>query len=225
MAELMALVGGDEFRATCVDMDRSILAPTNADNPRVVIVPTAAASENPGKAAANGVDHFARLGADSSSIMVLNAEDANDESIIAPVDSANVIYLSGGNPAHLLDVLRASLLLDRVRQAMANGAILAGSSAGAMVMGSWMRFRGFHEALGIATGIVTLPHHERSDPDSVLAEISGSAPPNTIFFGIDGASGCLGTPGGRWDVLGSGHVTVYRDGSWKRYASGDNFSV
>ena len=106
--------------------------------------------------------------------MVLNATDANDEALIAAADEADVIYLTGGNPAHLLDTLAGSRLAAALRAALHRGAIVAGSSAGAMALGDRMRFRGeWSEALGLARGVAVLPHHERSDPERVAAEPGG----------------------------------------------------
>ena len=87
-------------------------------------------------------------------------------------------------------------------------------------MGSWMRFREWHQALGIAQNIVTLPHHENSDPDSISRQLAGSAPSGIMVLGIDGKTGCLGFPG-EWKVLGAGGVTVYRGGEWQRFSSGE----
>ena len=61
MAGLIALTGGNEFRSDCEPMDRALLARL-ATEPIVVIVPTAAAHENPRLAADNGVRYFRRLG-------------------------------------------------------------------------------------------------------------------------------------------------------------------
>ena len=109
----LALVGGDEFRASCESMDAVILAATGSAAPVVLIVPTAAAFENPARAADNGVRHFQALGADARPLMVLDHDDAMDAGIAGEVESADVVYLSGGNPAHLLDTLQDSLLLGR----------------------------------------------------------------------------------------------------------------
>ena len=161
--------------------------------------------------------------------MALNRDDADAPAISARVEGADIIYLTGGNPAHLLDTLQDSRLLDAVRAAVERGAILAGSSAGAMVMGSWMRFRGrWRETLGIAEGIATLPHHERADPETVLASLSVSLDLRAVF-GIDGGSGAISGPSGPndvggWTALGSGGVTVYQNGAWRRYASGERFN-
>ena len=220
MPGLIALVGGDEFRSHAVDMDRAIVDATGVERPAVVIIPTAAAGQRPELAAEHGGKHFSSLGADASSVMVMKSSHADDADLLSPIASADVIYFTGGNPAHLLDVLTDSLLLKMSIEAVERGKILAGSSAGAMVLGTWMRFREWREALGVVPDIVTLPHHERENPDEVVKELAQSAPPGVTAFGIDGATACIGTPG-NWKALGHGNVTVYKNGEWRRYSSGE----
>ena len=222
----LALVGGDEFRAGCEIMDAAIIAATGKATPAALIVPTAAAFENPSRAADNGARHFAALGANAAPLMALDRRDANDPAIAAEIDSADIAYLTGGNPAHLLEALRDSALLDAIRRGLSRGMILAGSSAGAMVLGSFMRFRGaWTPALGIAGGIAILPHHERADPDAVFADLWESAPSElTAALGIDGRTGIISESGG-WRVLGAGCATVYRRDGWERAESGDLFAI
>ena len=224
MSGRLALVGGDEFRSGCESMDAAILAETGKPRPEVLIVPTAAAFENPARAADNGVRHFESLGAAASPLMVLNHNDAMDAGIAAEVEGADLVYLTGGNPAHLLETLQDSLLLDSIRGRLESGGILAGSSAGAMVMGSWMRFRKWRRTLGIASGIATLPHHERADPDAVLGELESAPDDLSAVFGIDGRAGALSGPDG-WTALGAGRVTVYQNGGWRRFEDGQSFKV
>ena len=232
MSGRLALVGGDEFRSGCESMDAAILAAAGRPRPVVLIVPTAAAFENPALAADNGVRHFRALGADASPLMALDHDDATDAGIAAEVESADVVYLTGGNPAHLLETLQDSLLLDSIQTMLERGGTLAGSSAGAMVMGSWMRFREWRRTLGIAAGIATLPHHERADPDTVLGELRAAPDDLSAVFGVDGRAGALSGPDG-WTALGTGRVTVYQslprtrygDGGWRRFEDGQSFSV
>ena len=219
----IALVGGDEFRPGCEEMDRAILAATGAARPSVVVVPTAAAAQRPDGAASNGVAYFNSLGAQAEPLMVLNETDANDAGLVSGIDSADLIYLTGGSPSHLLEVLAGSLFLDTLVASLERGAVVAGSSAGAMVLGSWMRYKGWDEALGLVSGIVTLPHHESAEPDSVSRELDGSAPTGAVVLGMDARTGVLAGPQG-WTVIGTGGVTVYTCGEWQRYASGDNLS-
>ena len=148
--------------------------------------------------------------------------DADDVALISEMDGADLVYFTGGNPSHLLDVLQGSLLLEKLNELLQRDGILAGSSAGAMVMGSWMRFREWRETLGIVPDVAALPHHERSAPEETSAELTANAPADLWALGIDGATGCLSGPDG-WTVLGDGNVTVYRNGDWRRYASGDSF--
>ena len=225
----LALVGGDEFREGCEDMDAAIIAASGKRSPATLIVPTAAAFENPARAAENGARHFAALGADAAPLMALDRRDADDPAIAAEMDAADIAYLTGGNPAHLLEVLRDSALLDAVRRGLSRGMILAGSSAGAMVLGRHMRFRGaWTPALGLAGSVAILPHHERADADAVFAELWQSAPDGlSAAIGIDGRTGIISEPAAvaAWRVLGVGGATVYRRERWDRAESGYLFAI
>ena len=218
MSGLVALMGGDEFRAGCREMDLAILNATGKESPSVLVLPTAAAQENPSRAASNGVAYFSALGADASASMVVEPDDANDEELVRPVDGADVIYLTGGDPAHLLRVLSGSALLERIEAARARGASIVGSSAGAMVMGPWMRYRQWQEALGLVEA-ATMPHHERSDPDEVFSGLVEVAPDGLTVLGIDAMTACV-LDGDDWRVLGPGRVIVYGGGRWKCLSAG-----
>ena len=224
MGGSVALVGGDEFRPGCEEMDNAILRASGEDRPSLLVVPTAAAHQNPSKAASNGVSYFESLGADANPLMVLDEPGANDPRLLSPLDAADVVYLTGGDPSHLLDALSGSLLLRKLLEALDRGAVLAGSSAGAMVLGQWMRYRGWQQALGVVQGVATLPHHERSDSRRVAEELESSLPSGIAALGIDGRTGCLGGPSG-WRTLGPGHVTVYSAGGWRRYSEGQTFQL
>jgi cyanophycinase len=219
----IALVGGEEFRVRCEEMDREIMRASGGDPAKVLIIPTAAVT-GPAKAANDGVVHFGNLGGDSSQLMVLEKSQADDDSFIRPVDDTEVVYFTGGSPDHLLETLRDSRLLTAILRAVERGAVLAGSSAGAMVMGSYMRrprSGGWVEALGLAPNIVVLPHHENRNPTDVSRELLADAPSGLTFLGIDARTGCLGRPGS-WRVVGSGKVTVYRGGEWGIYPAGES---
>ena len=221
MAGEIGLVGGEEFRPGCEGMDQEIMRSSGQDPAQVLIIPTAAVT-GPAKAANDGVTHFARLGGDSSQLMVLEKSQADDIAFIQPVQSASVIYFTGGSPDHLLATLRDSVLLKRILDALNEGAVLAGSSAGAMVMGSLMRRPGggeWVEALGVAPGVAVLPHHERSNPEETSRQLRDEVPTDLAVLGIDARTGCLGRPGS-WRVVGAGKVTVYLGTDWQVYNSG-----
>ncbi len=222
MAGDIGLVGGEEFRVGCEEMDREIMRRSGQQPSRVVVIPTAAVT-GPGKAANDGVTHFGGLGGDASQLMVLDRGHAEDMDLISAVNGAGVIYFTGGSPEHLLTTLRDSPLLTAILETVGQGTVLAGSSAGAMVMGSYMRRPNggrWTEALGIVPGVVVLPHHERRDPAEMSRELQEQAPAGVTVLGVDARTGCVGRPG-NWQVVGSGKVTVYQGPEWAVYASGE----
>ncbi|MBM3925005.1 MAG: hypothetical protein FJ320_03315 [SAR202 cluster bacterium] len=223
MSGVLALVGGDEFSTECDPIDKYLLSRARSSTARVLIVPTAAAFENPGKAARNGVAHFRRLGAKAEALMVLNKADANDAPKVAAITGADLLYLTGGDPSHLLSVLQGSRLLEDLKRWLLKGGVLAGSSAGAMVMAEWMgltRAGGPVEALGLVKGVAVLPHHERAEPKRVAKELAHVTSPTVTALGIDSATGCVGEDGA-WRVLGEGRAVAYREGRWRMVMAGE----
>ena len=199
MTKRILLVGGDEFRASCAGMDRHVLQTTGNGQPRVAIVPTAAAFENPGLAASNGARHFTGLGASAFQLDVVRREDAENPRIVSQLDGCDVIYFTGGSPEHLHSVLADSALFRAVDAACEAGAVWAGSSAGAMVLGAVMRRPSpgapVSPALDVVPDVMVLPHHERSDPHAVIDQLSGIA---TLRFNRAGHRWWLrGAPGAR----------------------------
>lgn len=222
MPGVFGLVGGEEFRVGCEEMDRKIMKASGQDPSRVVVIPTAAVT-GPAKAADDGVRHFSGLGGNASPLMVLEREHAEDSDLIKGIEGAGVIYFTGGSPDHLLATIRNSLLIQAILAAVDRGTVLAGSSAGAMVMGSMMRrprLGGWVDALGVAPGVAVLPHHERSNPEQTSRDLQGQLAADTVVFGIDARTGCLGSSG-NWQVVGSGKVTIYQGKEWSVYQSGD----
>ena len=232
MPGTIALVGGEEFRVGCEDMDREVMRRALANNggkdpASIIIIPTAAVT-GPAKAANDGVTHFAALGGAATQLMVLESSHANDADFVAPVTGADVVYFTGGSPDHLLTVLRSgdgpgSTLLRLLTEGLERGLMLGGSSAGAMVMGSVMRrpsSGGWVEGLGLAPNIGVLPHHERRDPVETLAELQKSAPAGVVYLGIDARTGVIGGPGD-WRVAGFGRVTVYRGADFAVFGAGE----
>lgn len=219
----IALIGGGEFRAECVDMDNHILSLIPLKPPRILIVPTAAALENPYQAAANGINYFSSLGAIANQLMIVDREQADESSLVDSVNAASLVYFTGGNPHYLIKTVQGSKLHKAIVRALKTGSTLVGSSAGAMMMGSILRLPSgkWIHGLGIATGIAVLPHHERRDPEEVLRLLQKEmVSANVWVLGIDTATCCLRISG-NWVVQGRGTVTLYHGGRWKRFGPGE----
>ena len=119
---------------------------------------------------AMGVEHFRALGAQVSPVMLLTRDDAQDERVLADLRGADLYYFSGGNPEHVIETLHDTPAWQIIRASYVAGAVLAGCSAGAMMLGGYTLsvravMRGqpprWLPALGIAPGIVLMPHFDR----------------------------------------------------------------
>ena len=208
------LVGGGEFQEECLAMDSYLLESLNKKHPRVAIIPTAAANQRPEKAAENGVRHFASLGANVNPIMILNKAHAEDEIYCNDLNGVDLIYLTGGDPKHLLETLYQTPFMASITETVSEGATLAGSSAGAMVLGSRMRYRNWMRGIGLISNTAVLPHHENSIPEEVSSENQSELLSGIEIIGIDSATGVL-WGGNGVKIIGKGKAIFYSRSTYK----------
>jgi cyanophycinase len=207
----LALVGGAEWREGCT-FDRDLLAASGADE--VLILPTAAAYEHPGRAVEWAERYFDGLGAKARGLMILARPDAEDEPNVAALRDARFIYLSGGSPLHLRSVLKDSAAWDALTQAWNGGAVLAGSSAGAMALCDPMvdpRGGAFTLGLGLLAQVAIIPHHDTWSAEKAKRTIT-LAPAGLPVVGIDEQTALVRDSDGAWSVGGAGGVVVFVDG-------------
>lgn len=207
----LALVGGGEWSEGC-DFDAELW--DDAGRPEVVVLPTAAAYEHPERAVATARDFFARMGATVIPLMVLGRPDAADPGHVAALAAARFVYLSGGSPLHLRSVLKDSPVWTALRQAWRDGATVAGSSAGAMVLGDPMvdpRGGALTLGLGLVEHLAVLPHAESWSPGRAQRTFE-LATGHLRIAAVDERTALIRDRQGSWRVAGAGSVTVYVDG-------------
>ena len=220
----LALIGAGEFLPRIAVVDKMLLERING-TPRVVVLPTASAPDGvgvPERWAEMGVDHFSQLGAAVEAVMLLQREDADDASIVAKIAAANFVYFSGGKPRYLLETLKDTAAWQAIMNVLAEGGVLAGCSAGAMVLGGelfdfpklWRTIPAF----GLAPEIIVIPHFDEIPP-ALTSTISLTKRKLTLT-GIDGST-ALVRSNGFWSVYGSGGVTVFDGNKKTRYHAGD----
>jgi cyanophycinase len=208
----LALVGGDEWHEGCT-FDRALLEASGGDE--VLVLPTAAAYEHPDHAVATATAWFEGLGATVWGLDVLRRGDAVDPDKAAAVRRARFVYLSGGSPLHLRSVLKGTPVWEALRRAWDDGAVVAGSSAGAMVLCDPMidpRGGAFTVGLGLVTSLAVLAHAE---VDVVAAhhrtfELAGSGLP---VAAVAGRTALVRDPDGTWRAEGAGSVRIFVDGA------------
>jgi cyanophycinase len=209
----LALVGGGEWTDGC-DFDKTLLEASGATE--VVVLPTAAAYEHPARVVDRAVTWFAGLGVGARGVDVLRRPDAAEPSNVEAVRGARFIYLAGGSPMHLRSVLKDSPVWDALVAAWTDGAALAGSSAGAMVLCDPMvdpRGGAFTLGLGLAAGLTVVPHHDQWSADKLHRTLQ-LAPKGLAVVGVDERTALVRLDGGRggWQAAGAGGVHAWRDG-------------
>ncbi len=220
----LCLVGAGEYRPEMAPIDRELLALTPAARegrtPIVVCLPTAAGTEGEEVVArwmSGGIEHFRALGADAMALRVVDRDSAGEPHLADVIGGADLVYLSGGKPAHLMDSLRDTPAWAGVERVLARGGVVAGCSAGAMIMGatfpSFPNFMQREDGFGLVPRAVVIPHY-----DEFLGRMVGlaqfGATPDRYLMGIDGMTGLLlGADG--WRVLGERRVVI-DDGSHRR---------
>jgi cyanophycinase len=223
------LEGGAEFGGEMTVPDNRAIQLAGGAAAQVSIIPTAAAADNNHqRAGQNGVRWFRSLGAKRiTSLPLIDRASAGNPEIAQALRSSRLIYLLGGFPGYLAQALHDTLAWQAVLEAYAGGAVLAGSSAGAMVLCEYFYdpYTGRLEpGLNLIPGCCVLPHHEHAGKgwaSRLLPEL-----PGVTLIGIDERTGLINDgAGGAWKVYGKGSITLYRDGENHRYASGATFHL
>jgi cyanophycinase len=207
----LALVGGGEWQEPCT-FDRDLLAASGGKD--VLVLPTAAAYEHPERSVDAAVTYFRRLGGRATGLMVLRRPDAEDGANAEAVRVARFIYLSGGSVLHLRSVLKDSRLWQALEGAWQDGAVLAGSAAGAMVLGDPMvdpRGGALTVGLGLVEQLAVLPHADTWSAEKAHRTFS-LAEGGLRIAAIDSHTALIRDSDGSWRVAGAGKVTVYVDG-------------
>jgi cyanophycinase len=229
MAGYILLEGGAEFGGHMAIPDRRAIMLAGGLDAAVSIVPAAAAPDNNHqKAGQNGLRWFQSLGATQvTSLPLIDRAAADDPVIVDILRQSALIYLLGGFPGHLGRTLADSAAWQAILAAHRAGAVIAGSSAGAMVLCEHYydpHSQSIVRGLNLLPGMCVLPHHDTFGKNwaaRLSRLLRGS-----ILLGIDEETGFLNDgPQGRWHAYGKGCVTVYRNRRSDQICIGDSVAL
>jgi cyanophycinase-like exopeptidase len=120
-----------------------------------------------------------------------------------------------------------------VREVFDRGGVIAGCSAGAMIMGGhvpefslkagvpWINR--WHPSFGLLPDAVIVPHYDEF-PEVMVTLMFGRRPAGSYLIGIDAHTALAGADH-TWQVLGAGRVTVRRGRESRRYTAGQTVSL
>lgn len=223
------LEGGAEFGGRMRTPDLKAIELAGGFDIPIRIIPAAAAPDNNHlRAGKNGKRWFESLGArDVESAPLIDKASANSAEVADALRRAKLIYLLGGFTDYLGQTLKGSSGWEAALEAWRNGAVIAGSSAGAMVMCQFYcdpESGKVVEGLNLVPNALVLPHHNtfgKGWSARLLAQL-----PAVTLLGIDERTGMLDNGCGvEWSVLGEGAVTVYRQGRREIHPTGKTFSI
>ena len=223
----LLLEGGAEFGGAMREPDLRAIELAGGFGAPVRIIPTAAAPDhNHVRAGNNGVRWFRSLGARNVEFLpLIDKSSANDSKIAESLRTAKMIYLLGGFTHYLGRTLLDSKAWEAALEAYQNDAVLAGSSAGAMVLCEHYYDPGrgkVERGLNLVPNACVLPHHNRFGKN--WAGKLKALLPGVTLLGIDEYTGML-MEAGKWTVYGGEKVTLYLAEMIETYVSGEKFKL
>ncbi len=227
----LVLEGGAEFGGLISGPDLRALELAGGMDSPVRILPTAAApDQNHVRAGNNGIRWFRSLGArDVEVVHVIDPASAAGEQQVRSLRGARLVYLLGGFPRYLGETLRGSRAWSAILEAWEAGAVIAGSSAGAMVLcGHYYDpyDKQLLPGLDLLPDACILPHHNRAGWK--WAAGIRTMLPGAVLIGIDEATGII-NDGDSWSVHGAGQACLYLpgedNGTKRSFSHGQTFTL
>jgi len=195
----------------------------------VFILPMA--SEAPDSAIILSGEQFIRNGIKKVTGFNFQAGKISDKQLLDSLQNASLIYICGGDQARFMKSVSGSPVFDAIHTAFRNGAVIAGTSAGAAVMskkmitGNELRYPQYNETfkcieggnieyadgLGLLkTAIIDQHFVKRSRYNRLITSVLEN--PDLPGIGIDESTAIL-VKGNTAEVVGESQVIVFRNKS------------
>ena len=228
----LALIGGgDEFQPGNELLDGWLVSA--ATRPGSVgpafIVASAAAREGPDETIAEAQAWFAGLGLDVEELPLRTRDQALDPTNVERASAGRFFYVTGGDPGLVIEILERTPAWRAIVEAWQGGAVLAGSSAGALAFGEWTvarriepgdMLRNARRAFGLVPGVVVVPHLDTDGAKAVKAVRPTVTAIGNRLLGLDERTAAIWS-NGEWQALGVGSVAIIGWRNEGRFASGE----
>ncbi|HXD32593.1 MAG TPA: cyanophycinase [Pyrinomonadaceae bacterium] len=174
-------------------------------------------------------------------VIVIHTRDrktANSDQFIAPLRKATGVFLGAGNSGRIAVTFLETRTQLELEALLARGGVVFGSSAGAIIQGSYtvrgrpdkplLMAKGHERGFAFMKNVAINPHLTQAKRDNELINVIDSHP-KLLGIGID-EDAALIVEGNRFEVIGAGRVAIYdnqkRDGSWYYWLKpGDRFDL
>ena len=203
----LVAIGGGEDKENDRRVLRRIVEEAKGGAKTVVVV--AAASREPVETSRPYLRAFEDMGIPHVRPLDLQSRrEVEERRTEERLEEADVVYFTGGDQVRLADVLRGSKALDVIRARYEDGAVIAGTSAGAAAMSATMLAGGeVEEGLGLLPHTIIDTHFIQRGRFSRLIE-AVTQEPHLIGLGISEDTAFVVRDGHRLEVIGSDNVIV-----------------
>lgn len=214
---LLLPIGGAEERSADGPILERFVKEAGGAHARIVVIPTASSDPKAGK---RYLELFADIGAhDVALLEVERRADASAPATLELLAGATGIYIAGGDQSRLVSLLAGTLAMETIRARYAAGAIIAGTSAGASILGSHMLVSGngretprkgmveMVAGFGLLQDVIVDQHFSQRGRIGRLLTLF-AANPGLLALGIDEDTGALISPDGSMEIVGSNSVIV-----------------
>ena len=219
----LALVGSGEYLPAMAEFEKSLVQDgvKNGKEARYLQIPTAASRESADRLSywkELGLRQAQAIGDQAAYPEIYTREDAFNQKYVDQVANSALMYMSGGDPHHLAEVLIDTPLWSAIIENWKTGASLAGCSAGAMVLSAHIpNFRLLKKTptagLNLLPEVRVIPHFNKFFkwiPESA-AKVLLHVPDNSILIGVDELTAIVKRSGENdWLVVGQAKVHVLK---------------
>ena len=198
-----------------------VVKESGGSNANIVVIPTA--SSIPVEVGDNYLKAFSKLGCENVHVLdIRSKEDSEKKSSIELIKNADCIMFSGGNQSKITNKIGATTIhkIMMQRYFSEEGFVIAGTSAGAMVMADEMISGGssteafvkgavlMYKGLGLIPELIIDTHFIQRGRFGRQAEAVAKFP-NLLGIGLAEDTGMVIKNGNEFEVIGSGMIIVF----------------
>ncbi len=217
-------IGGAEDKRVGGQILERFVELAGGEDARIAIVPTA--SEEAAGSGEKYVGLFREMGtAKAEWLRIEQRSVANGGEALRLLEEATGIFITGGDQARLVALMAGTLAMEAIRQRNADGVVVAGTSAGASIVGAHLMSgdnplphnsndaaarKGMVELVagfGLLQDVIVDQHFSQRGRMGRLMT-AYAANPGLLGVGLDEDTAVLITQDGTLEVLGSSMVTI-----------------
>lgn len=191
----LLIIGGAEDKSKKCKILQWFIDQVNRRGEKIILITTA--TKAPEEVGREYLKIFKHLGGLELDVLNINSRlDANQRSVINSLRQADGIFFSGGDQLRITSTIGGTLASEAIYDAYEDGAVIAGTSAGAAIMSETMIVEGEDDesprrctvkmapGLGLLKNVVVDMHFsQRGRQGRLLAAIGQN--PNILGIGID----------------------------------------